>query len=1165
MIPQALLFFVATAYVIGLVLIAWWSEPRDNSRARPLIYSLTLAVYCSSWTFFGAVGTAVESAWAYLPIYIGPFLLFVFGQTIIKKMVYIGSRQKTTSIADFIGTRYGKRQILAALVTFVAVVSSLPYIALQLKAVSMAWHMLVIPVKTEPDYMIDTALVTAIILALFAMMFGTRHIEGRERNRGMMTALSLESVVKLLSLLAIAVVAVFTLFNLPVEHQDSFGTLLAPWTDDIVNPQFITTTLLSCLAIICLPRQFHVMVVEYQDEKDIKTARWVFPLYLLLVSVAVLPIALTGQFLFGDSSIRPDTYILQIPNSMGMSNMALFVFLGGFSAATGMVIVAAITLAIMVSNEIVLPLLLRLDDALGRRHTPYFGAYLKWIRRICLACLMGGAWLMSRHLGSAGLASIGLLSFAAFAQLAPALLGAIFWRKGHAYGVYAGLICGFSLWCYCLLLPALGVVGSGVMTHGPLGLVWLNPHRLFGLDLGDSLTHGVLWSLGLNTILYVAGSLLAKPNRQDEQQANYFVMEVGLSDELHNGFELSPIQIGRLKMLLDSFVSEQKQHSLWRYCELEYQQRLLDDDKAPIFVVRHVETLLSGVVGASSAHRAIQLLNTAEPLKFSHIAEIVDGTSAQLQFNQDLLHITVETMSQGICVVDGSLNVVAWNKRYEELFGFPPRLLYIGCPIEHIYRYNAKRGVLNDKGSIEEQVARRLELLRSGGEHQFDRQLPCGTTIQVVGKPMPNGGFVTTFTDISDFTLMVGELEEAKQTLEQRVKERTQALTSANTALAAENQFRAKAEHEIRQLHVSKTRFMQTTSHDLLQPISAARLFVSSLRQHGDSQSPDDVKRQLAHADQSLDMAEHLIGSLREISRLESGKIIPKPTAFSVASLLEELAAEFAVLAQEKNIAFCWVNSSVLVESDRYLLRRILQNFLSNALHYTRRGKVLLGCRRVQKGVCIQIWDTGPGISETDKDLIFNEFERLNPGAKSSDKGMGLGLTIAQGMAQLLDHKITVQSQPGLGSMFSVCVPYAQERVIQNEQNKPPKAIKSLSGLKVLCIDNEANIIEGMVSFLSGCGCLVTGISQLDKLEAVLAGPVYDVLLLDYHLNEHMNGLSLRTKFPKTWQYIPTIVISADTSNALKDEIRIAKWGYLSKPVKTDLLCEEIVKQITRL
>ena len=1164
MISQPLLLLIALSCVFLLVLVALWAErqPDWHNRLRPYIYSLTLAVYCSSWTFFGAVGVASQYAWAYIPIYLGPMLVFVFGGPILRKLVNIGNRQKTTSIADFIGSRYGKRQLLAALVTVVAVVGSMPYISLQLKAISLAWDTLSGPTETSSAYLPDSALVTALMLALFAMVFGTRHIEGRERNRGMMAALAVESVIKVVAMVALAILALVMASTVELGPLLSDDVLMDSWLSNPVNPPFITMVLLSMLAIICLPRQFHVTVVEYQSERDLQVAHWFFPLYLLVIMAVVLPISVVGSQLFSGSEVAPDTYVLSLPINSGSELLAILAFAGGFSAATGMVIVASVTLSIMVSNEIILPLLLRWRKDQFRQTAYFMGQHLRWIRRVCILAILMASWVMYRMMREEeALASIGLVSFACFAQLAPALLGGAYWRRGHAKGVYAGLAVGFLFWWYCLLLPTLLPNDNAILVQGPWQLEWLRPQALFGMDFLDPLSHGVIWSLLSNLLIYIVVSLLVRQDERDCFQAAEFVDAPGPTLYGEDDYELSSIRVVQLRQLMESFLNRKQQAELWRGCEERYQQRLLDNDRAPVFVVRRVERYLAAIVGSASAQSAITLLQRTEPLQFSDLAAIVGGTSEQLQFNRDLLQTTVETISQGICVVDADLRIVAWNRRYEQMFDYPPRLLYVGCPIKSVYEYNAKKGLYRDSDNPERQVERRLELLRNGGSHRFERTLPNGTTIQVMGNPMPNGGFVASYTDISEYKTVVKALEEAKATLEDRVAQRTADLCNLNYKMGEENRLRARAEEELRELHASKSRFMQAASHDLLQPISAAKLFLTAIQHQIAGTDQASLAHHISQVQKSLETSENLISALREISGLEGGKMQPDIKSFCLHSMLQELAAEFGALALEKGIELRFVPSSKVVASDPHLLRRILQNFLSNAIHYTKRGRLLLGCRRANNGLRIEVWDTGPGIAPHAMDRIFMEFERLSPGATSTDKGLGLGLTIAKGMADLMHHEIGVKSEPGEGSVFSVLVPIGNPVLVPEILSSTPKVRPELRGLRILCIDNEEEILEGMKSLLSQWGCQVMLAKGPKDLQALVSSYPPDIMLVDFHLEEHLTGIELVREMPQTWRHRPCIIISADNSDEVRQRVEQAELHYMSKPVSP----EKLAKHITEL
>ncbi|MFV8783529.1 PAS-domain containing protein [Microbulbifer sp. SA54] len=1171
MIGKPLLLFFALLYVAVLFVVAWRADQRKQwlLRYRPLIYGLTLAVYCSSWTFFGAVGQAVSDTWSYLPIYLGPILLFLFGSGFLRKLMLAGERQKVTSVADFIGSRYGKSRGLSALVTLLAIVGSLPYIALQLRAVTMGWEAIGNESVSETFLNLDTALATALLMGLFAILFGTRHLEGRERNRGVVAAIALESLVKLFAFGAVAALALWLLAT------DTSGLPKEYWQWQSLTPDinFLTQTLLAMAAIICLPRQFHMAVVEYQDERDLQTARWLLPCYLVLFSVLILPIALAGQPLAAMGLSDPDSLVLTLPLSSGNNMLTLFAYIGGFSAATGMVIVAAVTLAVMVSNELVAPVWLYLSRY-TRLSAISLGNHLRLIRRVSILLLMLMSWGVHRAItGMEALASIGLLSFAAAAQLAPAIVGALYWRRAHRRGVWAGLIAGYGLWGYCLVLPAIFPQHPAI-TLGAFGVDWLRPQALFGVSGLDSLSHGVFWSLVCNLALFVSVSLCCRQRSSDRHQAALF-MDAQTSTEAAADLVPTAIHMGQVRILLQPFVGAQRLEEIWNGFEQRSQQRLLPDDTAPRFVVAEAERTLAGIVGSAAAHQVMELLHSNRPLQLEDIARLVDSTSQRLRFSQELLQTTVETISQGISVVDADLRLVAWNQHYLELFNYPERLLYIGCPVANLYRHNAERGLygpIDDPDELEVQVQKRLDLLRHGSAHRFERRLPSGAIVEVRGTPMPGGGFVTTFTDISEYRAAVDALEENRRTLEDRVELRTAELLESNRALQEENRRRGEVEAKIRELHGAKTRFLAHTSHDLLQPINAARLFIASLQQKAARGSWREMGDDIHYIDSALTSAEQLIGALREISRLDAGNLTPKREHFPLRQLLDGLNAEFSVIASERGLSLDYVATDAWVFSDRHLLRRILQNFLSNALHYTSRGRVLLGVRRraadIDSGrgmLEIQVWDTGPGIAEEVQAQIFDEFVRLGGSERSADKGLGLGLAIAKRSADLLGHRICLKSIPGRGSMFSILVPlgWAQSHAVTQSQSLPGGG--NLSAVSVLCIDNEIAILRGMQSLLEGWGCRVVTAASLEAaLENWVDSEPPQLAIVDYHLDRDATGVEALDRLCEHWgAAVPGILVSADISEEVRNSAAARGWFYLPKPVKPAAL-RNLIRRLVR-
>jgi len=441
------------------------------------------------------------------------------------------------------------------------------------------------------------------------------------------------------------------------------------------------------------------------------------------------------------------------------------------------------------------------------------------------------------------------------------------------------------------------------------------------------------------------------------------------------------------------------------------------------------------VLGASSTRAVVKAAIEGRDMQVEDVVRIVDEASELLQFNRALLQGAIENISQGISVVDQSLRLVAWNQRYLDIFEYPEGLICVGRPIAEIIRFNAERGMLGSS-DVEESVAKRLYWMRQGTAHSYERVFPNGRVIELIGNPMPGGGFVMSFTDITEFREAERALKAANEGLEQRVAERTHELSQLNQALIAATGVAEAA-------NASKTRFLAAVSHDLMQPLNAARLFSAALS-HQEEALPREAQELVRHLDSSLRSAEDLISDLLDISRLENGRITPDRTAFALNSLFDTLGAEFKVLAAEHGVDFHMQGSKLRVDSDSKLLRRVLQNFLTNAFRYAK-GRVLLGVRRQGGQLRLEVWDRGPGIPEDKRQTIFEEFKRLDSHQTRAEKGLGLGLAIADGLCRVLGHSLQVRSWPGKGSVFSVTVPIARSQAPVAERARPAGAACSAS------------------------------------------------------------------------------------------------------------------------
>ena len=1132
-----LLIGLSLTYLGLLFLIAFVADKhkRHRLKGQPLLYSLSLAVYCTSWTFFGTVGQASESPWSPVPIYLGPMLVFLFGWRLLARLILVAKREHITSIADFIAARYGKSQRLAMVISLIAIMGILPYLVLQLKAIVTGLDLLMVNSGgiSPTSNTSELALGVTLLLALFSILFGTRHLDATEHHRGMVVAIAFESVVKLLAFIAVGGFALWLILSKPGEaHEqvtrDFFAQVVAVSPGNLL--ELAIYTVLAMCAVICLPRQFHVTVVENNQGQDLHWARWIFPLYLFVMGLFIWPLALAGKQWVG-ADMASDTYVISLPMALGFDGMAMLAFLGGTSAATGMVIVCTIALAIMVSNDLVLPVLLRRFWRQGRDER--LVRLLLQVRRGAILLILLAAWGLYLWLGDlTSLSRIGYLSFGAVAQFAPALLLGLYWRHGNRKGVYLGLSLGVSLWFVTLL------VESGLLAGSPLAELLAPPDwpAFRELSLG---AWCIFLSLLFNLLGYVAGSLLSRPAVSERLQAANFV---GKPSRDTAALYQARVSVKELEMLAARFVGSSRVKRAFGRFAGERGGTLAPQMQASAELIAHTERLLAGVFGTSSARLVLASALQGRNMQLEEIATIVDEASDVFRFNRGLLQGAIEHIGQGISVVDRELRLVAWNRRYIELFHYPPGLIQAGRSIEEIIRYNAQQGLCGP-GDIEDHVARRVAFMKRGSAHISARERPDGRVIEMQGNPMPAGGFVMTFTDITPFRDAERVLREANEHLEARVAERTHELSELNRQLLLVNQQVERANH-------SKSRFLAAVSHDLTQPLNAAKLFTSSLLEM--LPAAGEQARIARHIDDALGATEDLITDLLDISRLEAGKFKAKKLDFALRDLFDNLKAEFGVLAQAGGIHFSVVESKHAVHSDVRLLRRVLQNFLTNAFRYNPGGRVLLGCRRMGEKIRIEVWDNGPGIPQDKQEAIFDEFSRLDHSRTAKEQGLGLGLAIARGISQVLGHQLTLQSWSGKGSVFAVTLNLATRPVTAHQLVAPVARDSQLEGVAVLCIDNERDILTAMSTLLGRWGCEVRCAVDLTEAEALVAeGFVPRLVLSDYHLDDGKTGLEALSVLQRVCgDELGGIIISADRKSELQAQIREGGYGYISKPVK---------------
>jgi signal transduction histidine kinase len=768
-----------------------------------------------------------------------------------------------------------------------------------------------------------------------------------------------------------------------------------------------------------------------------------------------------------------------------------------------------------------------------------------FVRRAAIVLVLLLSYAYYRAAGDAALASIGLLAFAAIAQIGPALIGGMVWKRATARGAVAGLFAGTAVWTYTLLIPSFGTDNAifGAMNEaGPLGVAWLKPSALFGIE-AHPLVHGVFASLAANVLCFLAVSLSRPLNSIEKLQADVFLQPGMAAAGAPFSFWRAPVTVGDLRQTVARYLGAERTESAFRSFAATRGYSPTGADEADAQAMRFAEHLLASAIGASSSRLVLSLLVKRRNFSSAAALRVVDEASAAIQQNRALLQHALDHAQQGVTVFDRDLRLLACNQAFREMFDLSPDLTQPGTPLGEIITHNAERGLYGDDLG-EDIVAARIHSLVYDAAPVRLRLPSRGVVVDIRSNNLPDGGRITTYTDITDSVAAEEALERANETLERRVRERTEELVAVNSALS-----RAKAEAD--EANLSKTRFLAAASHDILQPLNAARLYTSSLVER--LKGPD-VRSLAANADSALDSVEEILTALLDISRLDSGAMKPDLGVVAVNDLFRQLAVEFDPVARAKGLGLTFVSCSLSVRTDRRLIRRLLQNLVSNAIKYTPQGRVLVGCRRRKGRVSIEVRDTGIGIPANRQKQVFREFQRLDQGALIA-RGLGLGLSIVERIAKVLDHRVRLASTPGKGTMFAIELSAAPAVVAAQENGRAPSTAargSQVAGLSVLCIDNETAILDGMRALLSGWGCDVVAASDAQAAVKLLkeAGSIPDAVVADFHLDRG-DGLGAIRHLRKAFgPDMKAVLLTADRTAELRD--RAGKIGVtvLNKPLK---------------
>jgi PAS domain S-box-containing protein len=969
---------VLLAYLVFLFLVAAVAERFGRRllapRLRTLTYVLAISVYCTAWTFYGSVGLAANRGLEFLTIYLGPALIALMWPTVLRKLVRVAKEQRITTISDFIASRYGKSASLGTLVAALVVCGMIPYIALQLKAVSVTFQMMIREHSVLSGF--DPALLVAGTLALFGILFGARNLDFTRQQTGLMTAVAVESIVKLIAFLLVGAFVTWglfdgftALFSRIVEHRE-WSTLITLGDAPAASyDRWAAMLLISMVAVMLLPRQFHVLVVQNPDERDVHTAAWAFPLYLLAINVFVLPIAFAGLLTFG-SQTAADSFILALPLHAGAELVAVIVFLGGFSAATAMIVVDSLALSKMISNDIVLPVILR------RRHLEVYWLGLASTRLgILVVVTLGYLWAHLER-GQFLLVEMGLLSFIAVTQCAPAVLLGLYWRRGNRKGALSGISLGFALWFYTLIVPALvkeGVLPVSVVDQGPFGLGWLRPTALLGLDGLDPLSHGVFWSLFVNLGAYLLVSLTTTQDADERGQAAAFVGGAAVEPARTPAI----LSVPEMERLLHLYVPAREADAILHELLGGKAPRELSLPDLLDMRIR-LERVLAASLGAAAARYIIEDRFTISKQEAGQLVESFQAMQRSLRQSEQLLASVVESVDDCIFTTDVEGRLITINRAGQRLLGLGP---------------SAGQSYLV---VLDETDRRRVgpAIQRAVAEGRPWRGNVTGLTRSLQRFPA-HLGIACVFDAQRRVLGTVGVLRDLTEQVatEQRLIQREK--------LASLGEMAAGVAHEIR---------------NPLGGIKMATRLLSSA-EFSSGRIPQEMAQSVLSGIAEI---ETIIADLLDYARETRLDRQDYPLSLILTPLVTAAAAEGQ--SRGVQVAATGLSDEIIASVDGPRLRQVFTNVMKNALEATERhpqGRVAVRLYERQATAVVEVADNGVGIGPEQRDKIFLPFFTTKP------TGTGLGMAIVKKIMDLHGGEIEIDSRPGQGTTIRLIIPRA--------------------------------------------------------------------------------------------------------------------------------------------
>lgn len=1135
---------ITLGYMLFLFIVA--TIGNKSKKLPSWVYSLALGIHCTSWAFFGTTTQAAQFGWPLVPTYLGVILVMLFGYKMLIRVNTICKQYNISSIAEFISVRYNHSNSIAVLITLICFIGVIPYIALQLDAITLALNLLI---SDADNWSGSISLYVTIGMALFAIWFGARKMSLTERNSGLMLTIAAQSIVKLVALLIVGMFVVYNLFDGFVDLIER--SLAYPPTREIIDKPFaiwiyISHVLLGICSMFCLPRQFHINFVENRNNEEISQARWLFPVYLIGISIFVLPIAIGGTLFFGDTmqstnNYTTDSYVLALPIAMNNVYIAIIAFLGGLAASSSMIIVATLALGNMVANSLITPLLLAINAGEMKQAISTFdntrenlqsfklsSEQVLRIRQLTIVVMLFIAYAYHWHVSQqTPLVQTGTIALSLLSQTFPAILLGIYWRRANRIGALAGISTGVSTVLIGMLLPVISDQSTNYLNDQTLAFV-------------------LFVSFFINTFMLICVSLFTQgkvDNPYSTSALSSLSANIRFSDLLKLTDQILPANTA--KEFRDQVV----------FVGIE------EDEIAPYTVLAKAENLLASHMGSASTRILFNAIAFTQSDEKNQLSGLVQEAGKNFQFNYEVLQASITHLPLGVSVIDANLKLVAWNHIYESIFDYPTGYLQVGKPIIDILQFNAKRGLLGNNYSdpdVQQEIQKRMQSMLMGKSYKTIRPQLHDKVVEITGNALPAGGYITCYADITEYIHIQNQLETAKANLEKRVKQRTHELQLAKT--------------DAEQANLGKTKFLAATSHDLMQPLNAASLFASMLKEKlvglPFSKSAASNEAQLAdNVISSLDNAESILNMLVDITKLENNLIKPNLQSIRLDDLLSQLVTEFSVLASQKSINIRYVKTSLWVKSDRRLLSRVIQNLLANAVKYTQTGRILIGIRRRSKELCeLVVADTGSGIAQEFQDQIFTEFKRVHP--NDIQQGLGLGLTIVEKIGQLLKFKIDLKSALNKGSAFSIQLPLSKRiHPIETEMNAETldESSQFLIHKHILMLENDPAVAKALSTLFTSWGAFVESATNKEQALGIVSTQKFlpDIIVADYHLDNGDNGIdSAKAVHELVRHNIQTIVSSADRSESLQALAYENNMQYLPKPIKQAALKRMVQKLI---